>query len=51
MGVPSISPPAISTFVISTSPDPFGVIAILPFAPSVMVIVPVVEFPVCNVTS
>ena len=42
----SIVPESISTLLISTSPVPLGVIAIFPFAPSVIVIAPVVEFPV-----
>ena len=49
--VPSIAPASTSTLLISTSPVPFGVIAIFPFDPSVMVIEPVVELPVCKVTS
>ena len=51
IAVPSIAPPSTSTLDISTSPLPLGVIAIFPFAPSVIVIDPVVEFPVCIVTS
>ena len=49
--VPSIAPPSISTLLISTSPVPLGVIAMFPLAPSVIVITPVVEFPVLRVTS
>ena len=49
--VPSIAPPSISTLLMSTSPVPFGVIAIFPFSPSVIVMLPVVELPVFNVTS
>ena len=37
---PSIAPPSISTFDISTSPVPSGVIAMLPLDPSAMVITP-----------
>ena len=44
--VPSRAPPSMSTLLISTSPVPFGVIPIFPFAPSVIVIDPVVVFPV-----
>ncbi len=47
----SIVPESISTFVISTSPDPCGKIAIFPFGPSVIVMEPVVLFPVFSITS
>ena len=46
MTVPSTAPPSISTLLISTSPVPLGVMDIFPFEPSVIVIDPVVEFPV-----
>ena len=51
IAVPSIVPASISTLLISTSPLPLGVMAMFPFAPSVMVMVPVVEFPVFRVRS
>ena len=38
--VPSIAPAAMSTLDISTSPVPLGVIAMLPLAPSAIVITP-----------
>ena len=47
----SIVPELISTFVISTSPDPCGKIAIFPFGPSAIVMEPVVLFPVFSITS
>ena len=47
----SIAPEPISTLVISTSPDPCGEIVIFPFGPSVIVIDPVVLFPVFSITS
>ena len=43
-----ISPESLSTFKV---PLPFGAIVISPFAPSVIVIEPVILFPVCKVTS
>ena len=46
MTVPSIVPPSISTLLISTSPVPLGERVIFPLAPSVIVMLPVVEFPV-----
>ena len=46
----SIVPESISTFVMSTSPDPCGKIAIFPFGPSVIVIEPVVLLPVFRIT-
>ena len=46
IAVPSIVPASISTLLISTSPMPFGVMAMFPSGPSVMLMLPVVEFPV-----
>ena len=51
IAVPSIAPASISTLEISTSPVPSGVKAISPLDPSVMVIDPVVAFPVLKITS
>ena len=51
IAAPSIVPPSISTLVISTSPEPLGVTAMLPLDPSVMVIEPVVPFPVFRIRS
>ena len=51
MAVASIAPELISALLTTTLPEPLGVIAIFPFDPSVMVIEPVVELPVCKVTS
>ena len=50
MTVPSIVPPSISTLIISTSPVPLGERVIFPLAPSAIVMLPVVEFPVFKVT-
>ena len=44
--VPSTAPPSTSTLLISTSPVPSGVIAMFPLEPSVIIMDPVVEFPV-----
>ena len=44
--VPSTAPPSTSILLISTSPVPLGVIAMFPLEPSVIVMDPVVEFPV-----
>ena len=51
MVVPSIAPASMSTLLISTSPVPLGERVIFPLAPSAIVMLPVVEFPVLSVTS
>ena len=51
MVVPSIAPASMSTLLISTSPVPLGERVMFPFTPSVIVMLPEVEFPVFKVTS
>ena len=49
--VPSIVPASMSTLLMLTLPLPFGVILISPFAPSIIVIDPVVLLPVFKIKS